>query len=287
VVTRAAHNPGPIERAAMAVPVEDEKQRVLLAIARFADEGRDDPSINQIHRRASVHWMAAVIKTEKLAREGWISITKPTAPSGERARYALHLPAPQTIKEITNTMTTKTHIPILKTDVLPSALKTNWLPAMKAIDWPTYKRYRDEHEAAVAEFVASAGDVRAEAESLRRICDLVEVAAVQLPSLIESEGQQALQKRREELESIGRESDPPPLASGVSVAEVRARSSNNIAGSGPLDGVDLRELGLAARADESALGEMSTYGSGSRIARGLECLPEVRRLVREALVEGE
>ena len=90
MVTRAAHDPGPHERAAMTVPVEDEKRRVLLAIARFADEGRDDPSVNEIHKRARVHWQAVVIKTEKLAREGWISITKPTAPSGERARYELH-----------------------------------------------------------------------------------------------------------------------------------------------------------------------------------------------------
>jgi hypothetical protein len=192
---------GPIERAARRVDASDEKRRVLLALAAFADEGIENPSILELSRRCRVHRMAVVVKLDKLARDGVISLRR--GRPRERTTYRFLIDTPPDPKG-PNPMTTKTDTPEAEkaqTDA-PEAQEgaeravgarepvtqpprawqgEGWLPPKtEGISWPVLDSARERHVAAVEVLAAAreVGDEAAEGEAMVEVCEAV-LAAVE------------------------------------------------------------------------------------------------------------
>jgi DNA-binding MarR family transcriptional regulator len=187
--TRPRRQIGPIERAARKVDAVDEKRKVLLALAAFADEGIDSPSILELSRRCRVHRMAVVLKLDKLACDGVIELRRGDDRHRERTTYRFLIPIQTNSKEAImaakTTTDTTTEAPTPRKPLLPSEpppqrvprwMRCGYLPGpCQRITWPALDRVRQRHEDAVGALAAAreAGDAEAAADALRVLAEVV------------------------------------------------------------------------------------------------------------------
>lgn len=289
---------GANRRAAEAAAIEGNKRRrVLLALADFADQGRADPSITEICRRARHNRTDVCFSLDRMERDGLIEIRRGNdrIPRGTRSTYRLLLPglaepgAPSrnTIdtKEKNTMSPTKTKAAVrepLIEGTGPTRFRcwtTRWLAPLGAVDWPRWEQARAEHVAAVEAFEAAEKDADplTEIEAARDLCDTVSLISGSLPGYGE-EASAAIEAAAAPLRSR----EPSPLISGVT-PEVQAQVT---AGEDAAEVERLGEVPYSARQvrdDSNTLHEALRVGLAvqRQIAELQHRIREARRALRE------
>ncbi|HEY5333046.1 MAG TPA: hypothetical protein VIJ21_05805 [Solirubrobacterales bacterium] len=265
---------GPLERAALAAPLEPgEKRRVLLGLARLLEQRPGgDVAIGELRRATHLHRMNLVHKLDRLEGLGLIQINRGGV--NERTRYRLtltDLPENTTKKENQNMKTaTKTREKLFE----HRSFKPTFFEPLQITVWPIYDELRDAHIAA-CERLAEAETDEQEGEALLALAGALNEAAVELranydgaiEAVEEAERPLRPPEGRGDLSETSQEAQNARAAQFDAEYQAQARSTKAARKAVRADGDVIRNLGIGGR-----LGVATEGASAARAAvrrRGL------------------